>query len=65
MAPYSLERYEDVVEWDKGYLVVPARYAHSDEPVKEYIDLVPVLRNLRMDVEDFLGPIKHVAVSND
>lgn len=65
VAPYSLERYEDVVEWDKGYLVVLARYAHADEPVEEYIDLVPVLRNLRMDVEDFLGPIKHVAVSND
>ncbi len=65
MAPYSLERYEDVVEWDKGYLVVLAHYAHADEPVEEYIDLVPVLRNLRMDVEGFLDPIKHVAVSND
>ena len=27
IAPYSLERYESVVLWDKGYLVVMAKYA--------------------------------------
>lgn len=64
-APYSLVRYEDVLEWDKGYLVVLARYSHADKPVEEYIDLVPVLRNLRMDPGAFLSPIRHVVVSND
>ncbi len=65
VAPYSLVRYEDVLEWDKGYLVVLARYAHAEEPVEDYIDLVPVLRNLRMDEASFLEPIEHVVVSND
>lgn len=63
-APYSLERYEDVLEWDHGYLVVLARYAHSDKLVEEYIDLVPVLRNLLMDPDGFLGPIERVEVAN-
>ena len=28
-APYSLERYVDVVRWDDGYLVVMAKYSHN------------------------------------
>lgn len=28
-APYSLERYEEVVNWDNGYLVVMAKYRHN------------------------------------
>ena len=31
-APYSLERYVDVVKWDDGYLVVLAKYSHNPEP---------------------------------
>ena len=31
IAPYSLERYESVVQWDNGYLVVMAKYAHNKE----------------------------------
>ena len=42
-APYSLERYTQVKEWDKGYLVVMAKYRHNEEEEEEYIDLVPVL----------------------
>ena len=38
-APYSLERYVDVVKWDDGYLVVLAKYSHNIEPEEEYIDL--------------------------
>ena len=33
-----LERYTKVVEWDKGYLVVMAKYEGINE-VEEYIDL--------------------------
>ncbi len=40
--PYSLERYTEIREWDNGYLVVMAKYAHSPEPEEEYIDLVPI-----------------------
>ena len=45
-APYSLERYTKVKEWDQGYLVVMAKYRHKDKEEKEYIDLVPILENL-------------------
>ena len=63
IAPYSLERYVQVKEWDNGYLVVMAKYAHDDQPVEEYIDLVPILENLRMDSQEFLSPIKRVEVA--
>lgn len=63
IAPYSLERYVSVVEWDAGYLVVMAKYAHDEEPIEEYIDIVPVLENLSMDESEFLAPIKRVEVA--
>lgn len=61
-APYSLERYTQVKDWDNGYLVVMAKYAHNSEPEEEYIDLVPVLKNLFFDAAAFLLPIKGVRV---
>ena len=36
-APYSLERYTDVVKWEDGYLVVKAKYRHNAEPEEEYM----------------------------
>ena len=30
-APYSLERYTKVKEWDQGYLAVMAKYRHNDK----------------------------------
>ena len=62
IAPYSLERYESVVKWDNGYLVVMAKYSHLKEPEEEYIDLIPVLEDLYMDKEKFLAPIKEVKI---
>ena len=66
IAPYSLERYVKVTEWEAGtgYLVVLAKYAHSDEPVEEYIDLMPILEDLYIDPYTFLGPIEAVEVRN-
>lgn len=61
-APYSLERYESVIEWDNGYLVVMAKYAHNSQSEEEYIDLVPILKSLYMQPDDFLRPIKAVEV---
>lgn len=61
-APYSLERYVAVREWDNGYLVVLAKYKHSDKPEEEYIDLVPILDDLYIDKTEFLKPIKKVQV---
>ena len=65
IAPYSLERYESVVEWDSGYLVVMAKYAHNKDVEEEYIDLVPILENLYIDKDKFLKPIKKVRISYD
>jgi len=65
LAPYSLEKYTKVKEWDNGYLVVDAKYRHKEEPEEEYIDLVPVLSNLYFDPNKFLAPIKKVRVQYD
>ena len=62
-APYSLERYVDVVKWDDGYLVVLAKYSHNAEPEEEYIDLKPILAGLYIDSDTFLKPIKTVRVA--
>ena len=62
-APYSLERYTDVVKWDNGYLVVKAKYLHNAEPEEEYIDLKPILDGLYIDYDSFLKPIKSVRIT--
>ena len=61
-APYSLERYVDVLHWDNGYLVVLAKYRHNAQPEEEYIDLKPILDDLYIDSDAFLKPIKSVRV---
>ena len=60
--PNSLERYTEIKEWDNGYLVVMAKYSHNAVPEEEYIDLVPILKNLFFDAVEFLAPIKKVKV---
>lgn len=62
-APHSLEQYTSVKEWDSGYIVAMAKYAHNQHPEEEYIDLVPILKNLCFDVATFLAPIKGVKIS--
>jgi hypothetical protein len=62
-APYSLERYVDVLRWDDGYLVVLAKYGHNAEPEEEYIDLKPILDGLYIDSTAFLKPIKSVRIA--
>lgn len=61
-APHSLEYYSSVKEWDHGYLVVMAKYSHNNQDEEEYIDLVPILKNLYFDADDFLKPIKEVRI---
>lgn len=61
MTSARLERYTSVVEWDHGYLVVMAQYKNMGE-VEEYIDLVPILRKLYYDADQFLEPIKEVKI---
>jgi hypothetical protein len=62
-APYSLERYVDVVRWDNGYLVVMAKYSHNAQPEEDYIDLKPILEGLYIDPASFLKPIKSVRIA--
>lgn len=64
-APHSLEYYSSVKEWDHGYLVVMAKYRHNSQDEEEYIDLVPILERLYLDVDEFLEPIKEVRVNYD
>lgn len=64
-APYSLERYTKVKEWDQGYLVVMAKYEHNDKEEEEYIDLAPILEKLYFDSKAFLAPIKKVRLADD
>lgn len=61
-APYSLECYKSIKEWDNGYLVVMAKYKHDKNEEEEYIDLVPILENLYIDPKEFLEPIKGVEI---
>ena len=63
-APYSLEHYTEVKEWNHGYIVAMAKYKQNDRPEEEYIDLIPVLKNLYFDPDTFLAPIKEVSVVN-
>lgn len=58
----KLERYTSVKEWDNGYIVVMAKYKDVGE-IEDYIDLVPILRNLYIDPHVFLRPIKSVEIS--
>ena len=64
-APYSLERYTEIKEWDNGHIVVMAKYTHNEMPEEEYIDLIPILKNLFFDTTEFLMPIKDVRICNE
>ena len=57
--PKCLKRYTEVKEWDNGYIVVMADYEGMGE-TEEYIDLLPILKNLYINPETFLKPIKTV-----
>lgn len=52
-------------EWNHGYLVVMAKYSHSQNDEEEYIDLIPILEDLYMDAEEFLTPIQKVRIQYD
>lgn len=60
----KLESYTSIKEWDYGYLVVTAKYSTMGE-VEDYIDLLPILKNLRVNSEKFLRQIKNVEINYD
>lgn len=57
-----LVRYESITEWDNGYIVCMARYDSPECVEEEYIDLVPILRNLYLDPDYVLRDIKEVTI---
>ena len=59
--PSVLKKYTEVKEWEQGYLVVMADYEGMGV-VEEYIDLIPILRNLHINPENFLKNIKTVII---
>ena len=61
----GLERYEQVLEWDHGYLVVLCKNKNEAELEEDYIDLVPILENLYIEPDAFLKPIKEVKIAHD
>lgn len=58
----QLKRYTEIKKWDNGYLVVTADYEKLG-PTEEYIDLIPVLKDLHFNTAEFLKPIKEVTLS--
>ena len=60
-SPKCLKRYTEVKEWDNGYIVVMADYEGLGE-TEVYIDLLPILKNLNINPETFLKPIKSVKI---
>ncbi|MGM9780222.1 MAG: hypothetical protein ACI3ZD_18090 [Prevotella sp.] len=59
-----LKRYTDVKEWDNGYIVVMADY-DGIGIIEEYIDLIPILKNLYINPSLFLKPIQTVKIKQN
>ena len=38
------------------------KYKHNEKPDEKYIDLVPILKNLFVEVDKFLNPIIIIAI---
>ena len=59
-----LKRYTDVKEWDNGNIVVMADY-DGIGITEEYIDLIPILKNLYINPSLFLKPIQTVKIKQN
>ena len=59
----DLLKYLEVVEWDKGYLVVNC-LGKIKNRFEDYIDLSYILDKLYMDPETYLDGIKEVRILN-
>jgi len=53
-----LRRFTGIRKWHDGFLVVEADNGGNVE--EEYINLVPILKNLYIDPETYIKPIKKV-----
>lgn len=48
-----------------GNIILYEKYKHNKKPEEEYIDLIPILKNLYFNVDKFLNSIKGVEVATD
>lgn len=58
----ALDQYKKILRWDNGYIVVETKYKNMPKDEEEYIDLIPILKNLYFDAEEFLKPITRVEI---
>ncbi len=61
---HNLLRYERIKEWDRGYIVVDATYNKAGT-VEDYIDLIPILNNLRIPPDRFLDNVSEVQIRRE
>ena len=64
IAPEPLVKYLKINEFipEIGYIAVLTNYSCFPQHEEEYIDLRPTLRNLMMDADAFLKPIKKLEI---
>ena len=60
-----LERYTKIISWDNGYIEVLCKKQGKPQVEEDYIDLIPILKNLYIDPLKFLKPIKEVKIKYD
>ena len=60
-----LERYTKILNWDNGYIEVLCKKQGKPQAEEDYIDLIPILKNLYIDPLKFLKPIKEVKIKYD
>lgn len=58
-----LVRYTEILEWDNGYIVVKALYDTSPVEEEDYIDLLPILKNLYIEPKQFVHDIEGVRLN--
>ena len=58
-----LQKYSEIKHWAWCLPLATAYYDTAGE-LEEYIDLIPMLRNLFIEPEVFLSPIKEVKLQN-
>ena len=57
-----LVRYTKVLSWDNGYIEVMTRKQGKPKAEEDYIDLIPILKNLYIEPSSFIKPIKEVKI---
>ncbi len=60
-----LVRYTKVLSWDNGYIEVMSKKQGKQRAEEDYIDLVPILKNLYIEPSKFIKPIKEVKIKHD